>query len=92
MQWETINDHGFDVAVVGATGIVGQTLLRVMIERRFPVRRLVLLASERSLATTLSFRGRSVPVYPANEAAFEGAQLAFFAATGELSRRWCHSP
>jgi len=85
MHWEQIGDHGFDVAIVGATGVVGQMLLKVMTERRFPVRRLRLLASDRSREASLGFRGRTLPVQPASNAAFEGAQLAFFAATNELS-------
>ncbi|HEU5075669.1 MAG TPA: aspartate-semialdehyde dehydrogenase [Polyangiaceae bacterium] len=85
MHWEQLGDHGFDVAIVGATGVVGQMLLRVMSERRFPIRRLRLLASERSRENSLGFRGRSLPIEPASIEAFEGAQLAFFAATNELS-------
>ena len=85
MHWEQLGDHGFDVAIVGATGMVGQMLLRVMTERRFPIRRLRLLASSRSHDSTLGFRGRTLPVDLASAAAFEGAQLAFFAATNELS-------
>lgn len=85
MHWEQLGDHGFDVAIVGATGVVGQMLLRIMTERRFPLRRLRLLASERSRDSTVEFRGRALPVDLATPAAFAGVQLAFFAATNELS-------
>ena len=85
MHWEQIGDHGFDVAIVGATGVVGQMLLRVMTERRFPVRRLCLLASDRSRETSLDFRGRTLLVQPASDAAFEGAQLVGSREERELS-------
>ncbi len=74
------------VVVVGATGLVGESLLRVLEERAFPVGELRLLASERSSRTRLSFHGRSLPVEPAGPELLEGSDLAFFAATGELSR------
>jgi aspartate-semialdehyde dehydrogenase len=86
MNWHPIQNEGFDVAVVGATGAVGEVLLRVLEQRRFPVRRLRLLASGRSEDTTLEFRGSTVTVQRAAPEAFDGAQLAFFAATGGLSK------
>ncbi|TAH36361.1 MAG: aspartate-semialdehyde dehydrogenase [Planctomycetota bacterium] len=74
------------VAVVGATGLVGGTLLRVLEERRFPVRELRLLASTRSSGARLRFRGQELDVRNAELAALEGADLVFFAAAAELSR------
>jgi aspartate-semialdehyde dehydrogenase len=74
------------VAVVGATGAVGEVLLRVLEERQFPLRELRALASERSAGTTVRFRGRDVPVEVARGEAFDGADFVFFAATGALSK------
>ena len=74
------------IAIVGATGAVGAVLLRVLEERAFPVGELRPLASERSVGTTIRFRGQDVPVELARPEAFDGIDFAFFAATGELSR------
>jgi aspartate-semialdehyde dehydrogenase len=74
------------VAVVGATGAVGEVLLRVLEERRFPVGELRALASERSVGTTVRFAGRDVVVAEAAPDAFDGADFVFFAATGGLSK------
>jgi aspartate-semialdehyde dehydrogenase len=65
---------------------VGEVLLDVLSERSFPVAELRLLASGRSAGTSLSHRGRTFEVHEARPEAFEGADLVFFAATGELSR------
>ncbi len=73
------------VAVVGATGAVGQVLLRVLEERAFPVAELRALASERSAGTTVRFRGDEVAVERARPEAFDAVDFAFFAATGALS-------
>jgi len=74
------------VAVVGATGAVGEVLLRVLEERRFPVGELRALASERSAGTTVRFAGRDVVVAEAVPDAFDGVDFVFFAATGGLSK------
>ncbi|MEX2206226.1 MAG: aspartate-semialdehyde dehydrogenase [Myxococcota bacterium] len=74
------------VAIVGATGAVGEVLLRVLEARKFPVGELRPLASERSVGTIIRFRGEPIPVELARPEAFEGVDFAFFAATGELSK------
>ncbi len=74
------------VAVVGATGAVGEVLLRVLEERDFPVSELRPLASERSAGKTVRFRGANVGVAVARPEAFDGVDFAFFAATGALSK------
>lgn len=74
------------VAVVGATGLVGETLLRVLEQRSFPVAQLLPLSSARSAGTSVRFGGREWPVVEASAEALRGAELVFFAATGELSR------
>jgi aspartate-semialdehyde dehydrogenase len=74
------------VAVVGATGAVGEVVLRLLAERRFPVGELRALASGRSAGTTVHFAGRDVAVAEARPEAFDGVDFAFFAATGSLSK------
>ncbi len=74
------------VAIVGATGAVGEVLLRVLEQRSFPVGELRPLASERSAGTTVPFAGRDIEVRVAEPKAFDGADLVFFAATGTLSK------
>jgi aspartate-semialdehyde dehydrogenase len=76
------------VAVLGATGAVGRTMLKVLEERRFPVDELVLLASERSAGTRLSAFGREWEVKPVSAKAFEGCVIALFSAGASRSREW----
>jgi aspartate-semialdehyde dehydrogenase len=80
----------FSVAVVGATGLVGETMVRVLGERNFPVRELHLLASERSLGHSVSFRGRSIAVRELAGFDFAGCDLALFSAGAAVSRE--HAP
>ncbi len=75
-----------NIAVVGATGAVGQELLRLLAVRNFPVGRLRPLASARSAGSTIAFRGEEVRVEEATPDAFAGMDIVFFAATGSLSR------
>ncbi|NOT29851.1 MAG: aspartate-semialdehyde dehydrogenase [Planctomycetes bacterium] len=74
------------VAVVGATGLVGETVLRVFEERGFPVGELRALGSARSAGTRVHFRGKEHAVEEATTERLRGADFVFFAATGELSR------
>lgn len=80
------SDRKRTVAVVGATGAVGEVVLRLLAERRFPVGELRALASGRSAGTKVRFAGREVEVEEARPASFEGVDFAFFAATGSLSK------
>jgi aspartate-semialdehyde dehydrogenase len=80
------NDRKRNVAVVGATGAVGEVVLELLAKRGFPVGELRALASERSAGTTVKFAGREIPVQEAKPEAFEGIDFAFFAATGALSK------
>ncbi len=73
------------VAVVGATGVVGRTMVDVLHEREFPVGELRLLASGRSAGTLLSIAGRSHEVGEAVAEAFEGVDIALFSAGGDVS-------
>ena len=79
-------DRKRTVAIVGATGAVGEVLLAVLAERRFPVGELRPLASERSAGTTVRFAGRDVAVELARPEALDGTDFVFFAATGSLSK------
>jgi aspartate-semialdehyde dehydrogenase len=76
----------FDVAVVGATGSVGEALLQLLEEREFPVATLHLLASGESAGTSLSFRGKSRRVGALESFDFARARLVFFAAAESVTR------
>ncbi|MBI2370474.1 MAG: aspartate-semialdehyde dehydrogenase, partial [Deltaproteobacteria bacterium] len=66
--------EGYCVAVVGATGAVGQEMVSILQERAFPVRELRLLASERTAGSTMEFKGRGVRVDLLTEGAFGGVE------------------
>ena len=74
-----------NVAVVGATGLVGRTMVKVLEERKFPVNHLVLLASERSAGKTISFNGKSVTVQRLEEKRFQDVEIALFSAGASVS-------
>ncbi len=75
------------VALAGATGAVGREILKVLEDRKFPVTGLRPLASERSAGSTVAFQGRDIEVGLLDENAFEGINIAFFSAGGEISRQ-----
>ena len=74
------------VAVVGATGVVGRTMMSVLLERDFPVAELRLLASGRSVGMSLPVAGRQIAVLEARPEAFDGVDLALFSAGADVSR------
>lgn len=76
----------FNVAIVGATGAVGQELIAVLEKRGFPIKSLRPLASARSQGTSLSFGGRDWRVEVASPTSFEGIDIAFFSAGATRSR------
>ena len=78
----------YNVAVVGATGLVGETLIQVLEERSFPLSRLHALASNRSLGKSVSFRGRTLPVEELDGFDFSKTAIAFFSAGAEVSRQY----
>jgi aspartate-semialdehyde dehydrogenase len=80
----------YDVAIAGATGAVGETLLEILAERDFPVGRLVPLASERSAGESVRFRGRALTVERLDRFDFQGIDIAFFSAGGAVSAE--HAP
>ena len=79
----------FRVAVVGATGLVGREMLRVLEQRNFPVSELIPLASPRSAGLKLPFQGRDWEVKALSENAFEGVDLALFSAGTAPSKEYC---
>lgn len=90
MAGTKINEAGFDVAVVGATGAVGREMLSILDERDFPVRTLRAMASSRSAGERLSFRGHEVVVEDLQEASFDGVDFGLFSAGGSVSKE--HAP
>ena len=76
------------VAVVGATGAVGNLMVKVLEERSFPVGELTLLASARSLGKTLPFKGTELPVQELREDSFASIQVALFSAGGSVSKKF----
>jgi aspartate-semialdehyde dehydrogenase len=74
------------VAVVGATGVVGRTMIQVLLEREFPVGELRLLASERSAGRMISVDGRTLEVQAATAETFDGVDIALFSAGATTSR------
>jgi aspartate-semialdehyde dehydrogenase len=80
--------RGFAVAVLGATGLVGETMIRVLEERKFPVSELLPLASNRSLGKRVEFRGRHIPVIDVATFDFKRAQIGLFSAGGDVSREY----
>jgi len=78
----------YNVAVVGATGAVGNEMIRILEERDFPVADLRLLASERSIGKTLLYRGKEFPVSVLDEKSFDGVEIGLFSAGGSISERF----
>ena len=79
---------GYNVAVVGATGLVGKTMIQVLAERKFPVNQLHALASERSAGRTVDFGDRQVPVRPLNDFDFSGVHIALFSAGASIAAEY----
>ena len=77
-----------NVAVLGASGAVGQELLLLLEERNFPVAELKLLASARSAGTTQQWNGRTITLEEVSAAAFDGVDLVLASAGGSVSRKW----
>ncbi|EIT85131.1 aspartate-semialdehyde dehydrogenase [Fictibacillus macauensis ZFHKF-1] len=82
-----MSNQGYHVAVVGATGAVGQQMLKTLQERNFPISKLSLLASARSAGKTVTFKGETYTLQEAVPEAFEGVDVALFSAGGAISQR-----
>jgi len=83
-------ERTFKVAMVGATGAVGETLIGILKERKFPISEFVALASERSAGGQIDFGNRKVTVQDLAQYDFDGVDIAFFSAGGSVSRE--HAP
>jgi aspartate-semialdehyde dehydrogenase len=78
----------WNVAVLGATGLVGEMILKVLEERNFPVKELFPLASSRSAGTRVEFNGKRWPVLDAESFDFARAQIGLFSAGGDVSAKY----
>ncbi|WKS95007.1 aspartate-semialdehyde dehydrogenase [Riemerella columbina] len=76
------------VAVVGATGMVGQVMLKVLEERNFPVTELIPVASEKSVGKTITFKGQAYSIVSLATAVAERPDIALFSAGGSTSLEW----
>ena len=85
-----MDKEGFSVAILGATGAVGEALVEILEERDFPVSELHLLASERSAGKRIQFRGKHLKVENVDEFDFVRADIGLFSAGGTVSAR--HAP
>ena len=78
----------YNFAVVGATGLVGRTFLKVMEEYDLPIEELHLFASERSVGKTLTYKGKEYVLEPLKVGCFKGIDFALFSAGGSVSKEW----
>src|SRR5256886_728855 len=78
----------YHIAVVGATGAVGQELLRVLERRNFPVASLRAISSARSAGKSIRFRDHSIPSEELADSSFDKIDIVFFSAGGEISRKY----
>lgn len=83
-----MRERGYHVAIVGATGAVGQEMFKILEDRKFPVARLTLLASERSAGRRIPFAGEEWTVQKLTEHAFGGADFALFSASAAVSKAY----
>ncbi|MFZ4524545.1 MAG: aspartate-semialdehyde dehydrogenase [Chlorobium sp.] len=82
------SDFRCRVAVLGATGLVGRTMIKVLEERNFPVSDIVPLASARSAGQVITFKGREFIIREPSKEAFQGVDIALFSAGAKASREW----
>ena len=78
----------YTVAVLGATGAVGQEMIKILQERNFPVGKLLPLASARSAGKTLKFRGQDVTIEEARDEAFQGVDIVLGAAENDIAKQF----
>jgi len=78
----------YTVAVLGATGAVGQEMINILQERNFPVGKLVPLASKRSAGKKLTFKGEEVTIQEACDEAFQGVDIVLGAAENDIAKRF----
>lgn len=78
----------YTVAILGATGAVGQEMMKILAERNFPVGKLVPLASARSAGKQLKFRGEDVTIQEARDDAFQGVDIVLGAAENDIAKQF----
>ena len=78
----------YRVAILGATGAVGQEMIKILQERNFPVKELIPLASQRSVGKTVMFRGQEVPIQLACDEVFQGVDIVLGAAENDIAQRF----
>ena len=78
----------YRVGILGATGAVGEELIKLLTERNFPISELKLLASERSAGKTIDFKGQPITVEAVGPEAFKGLDIVFASAGGSTSKQW----
>lgn len=83
-----IRKNTYNVAIVGATGVVGVEMAKVLEQRDFPVEKLVPLASERSSGKNMTFKGKQIPVIVLDKNSFEGIDIALFSAGATISKKF----
>ena len=76
------------IAVVGATGMVGRTMLEVLEQRQFPVSSLIPVASEKSIGSSIKFNGKDIEIVGLEDALKSGIDVALFSAGGMVSKEW----
>ncbi|MEL6930150.1 MAG: aspartate-semialdehyde dehydrogenase, partial [Cyanobacteria bacterium J06600_6] len=79
-----------NIAILGATGAVGQELLKLLAERQFPVGNLKLLASSRSAGSKIAFMGEDITVEAVNDNSFADIDIVLASAGGSTSKEWAH--
>lgn len=77
-----------NIAIVGAAGMVGQELLSILQERKFPAASLSLFGSKRSFGQELKWKDQHIPIQTLLKTSFDGVDIAFFAAGGDVSKKW----
>lgn len=78
----------YTVAVAGATGAVGNEMIATLEQRNFPVKKLKLLASSRSVGKTITFRGEDIPIEELTEHSFKGVDIGLFSPGGSVSLKY----
>jgi len=86
----TMKKKLYNVAIAGATGVVGKEFLKILEDRKFPVGELKLLASERSAGSRLTFRGEEIPVTLLDDESFKGVDIGLFSPGASVSAK--HAP
>ncbi len=88
MESRQRSSNGYRVAIVGATGLVGQEFIKTLEQRNFPVSSISFLASGRSAGRKLSWKGKLIPVKETTQESFKGIDVALFSAGSDTSRHF----